>query len=682
MQRLLTLFGLLFCSLGFAGLPTANAQTTAGLVVSAPPLVNPGDVVDIQVTLTNPVATFRGPVFTFSFNPAHLETLTPDVLDVSYTGSIMGENGVTFFENLNTSDLVNGNVTFELTRLGDFLTNAEGLICTITLRARDNVPNGTLTNVLVTNASAFDENFFELDLTGSEDEIQIGAACNLSVDILPNGPTQFCDGGTVTLDAGDGFDSYEWSTGESSRTIDVTVGGVYAVTVTDGECQASDEITVSVFGLPAVDILFNGQPASQVISACIGTPVTLSIANEGGSIQWNTGSTSNSTTVTQSGLISVSFTDGNGCTGGDQVSVSFENNPDVVISYEGGVAPDVITTCEGDAVILTVNAEAGILWSNGSTDASTTVTQAGPVSVTVANGECSGADQVFVEFVPNPDPSISADGLLEFCLGGSVTLDAGEGFAAYAWSNGQTDRSITVTASGEYGVVVTTGDGCQGTDSRIVTVNNPPAVTADATNAPNATISGTLQGAGPFDVEIRQGEQIIASFTDLNAGAYEDEGYEAGDYTVRVTDANGCVTDVPLTIDELGSPGTICVTGPTTGEPFSEGQTFQVSVVVSDVAVPLRAITAFISYNTEYLDFVSGTAVTTFIPGAIGLPAQNNDAAGLVEVGIASQSGQSSAASGTIFRLTFRVAQSPTTDLGAAFLVSSNLSVTDRKSVV
>ncbi len=50
--------------------------------------------------------------------------------------------------------------------------------------------------------------------------------------ITPSGPTTFCPGQSVVLDAGSGFSAYHWSTGASSRTITATTSGTYTVTVT------------------------------------------------------------------------------------------------------------------------------------------------------------------------------------------------------------------------------------------------------------------------------------------------------------------------------------------------------------------------------------------------------------------------------------------------------------------
>jgi uncharacterized repeat protein (TIGR01451 family) len=53
--------------------------------------------------------------------------------------------------------------------------------------------------------------------------------------------------------------------------------------------------------------------------------------------------------------------------------------------------------------------------------------------------------------------------------GDEVTLDAGEGFASYLWSNGATTQTITVGA-GTYSVTVTDENGCQGSDEVVISL--------------------------------------------------------------------------------------------------------------------------------------------------------------------------------------------------------------------
>ena len=70
----------------------------------------------------------------------------------------------------------------------------------------------------------------------------VGTAVNLGPDTAVTFPN------TVTLDAGNGFTTYQWSTGANTQTIVVSNSGIFTVTVTDANgCTSSDEIIVTVF---------------------------------------------------------------------------------------------------------------------------------------------------------------------------------------------------------------------------------------------------------------------------------------------------------------------------------------------------------------------------------------------------------------------------------------------------
>lgn len=71
--------------------------------------------------------------------------------------------------------------------------------------------------------------------------------------ITPNGPTEFCDGGSVNLTA-DASASYDWNTGENAQTITADTAGIYSLTVTDADgCQNSTNVEVTVYSIPVVD---------------------------------------------------------------------------------------------------------------------------------------------------------------------------------------------------------------------------------------------------------------------------------------------------------------------------------------------------------------------------------------------------------------------------------------------
>lgn len=65
---------------------------------------------------------------------------------------------------------------------------------------------------------------------------------NLGADVVISSPQ------TVTLDAGPGFATYLWSTGETTQTILVSSTNTYSVTATDANgCSAGDDVMVTVY---------------------------------------------------------------------------------------------------------------------------------------------------------------------------------------------------------------------------------------------------------------------------------------------------------------------------------------------------------------------------------------------------------------------------------------------------
>ncbi|MFN3938966.1 MAG: T9SS type A sorting domain-containing protein, partial [Chitinophagales bacterium] len=268
----------------------------------------------------------------------------------------------------------------------------------------------------------------------------------ISVTVNPNpepvinadGPTTFCDGGSVNLSVDSFFDIF-WSTGATTESINVTASGSYSVTVTDANgCSAtSDAMDISVMDCTELTITPDGATAF-----CEGGSVTLSSNIAEGNI-WSTGATTQSIVVSESGDYSCS----NGENVSNTISVVVNTNPTPVISADGPT-----TFCEGGSVNLSVDSFFDIFWSNGETTASISVTEAGAYSVSVTDDNgCSGtSDEVTVTVEScGSEITISADGATEFCAGGSVTLtsSAADG---NVWSTGETTQSIVVTESGDY----------------------------------------------------------------------------------------------------------------------------------------------------------------------------------------------------------------------------------------
>jgi bacillolysin len=71
------------------------------------------------------------------------------------------------------------------------------------------------------------------------------------VNITAQGSTQICNGSSVTLDAGAGYNTYAWSGGGNTRFKTVSTAGTFTVSVTQGTCNAvSPAITVGIRPAP------------------------------------------------------------------------------------------------------------------------------------------------------------------------------------------------------------------------------------------------------------------------------------------------------------------------------------------------------------------------------------------------------------------------------------------------
>lgn len=213
--------------------------------------------------------------------------------------------------------------------------------------------------------------------------------------ITPSGPTEFCDGGSVTLTASGG-NSYLWSDNSTNQSITVNTGGTYTVTVWEANCSASVSQAVTVHPLPSAVI----SPAGPVL-ICSNNPATLTATSGPGyTYQWYmnnnilTGETNQTLTVTDTGFYSVIVTDGNNCSASSsQVQVLEGVGPDVVIvgPPQVGCLQNTIYIGYGpqSATLTAVSSTAvSYLWSTGATTQSISVTVSGTYSVTAfdANG--------------------------------------------------------------------------------------------------------------------------------------------------------------------------------------------------------------------------------------------------------------------------------------------------------
>lgn len=158
-----------------------------------------------------------------------------------------------------------------------------------------------------------------------------------TVTILHTKELTFCEGGSTGLIAQGGNYAY-WSTGDSTRRIDVSKSGVYKVAVVNAfGCERVDSVRVTVVPLPKIAIKLNKQTTDSVIRFCDGDSIRIT-ATGAKYYYWSTKDTNEAITIHSSGIYSVSGSDTNNCFGSAQVQVIVNPAPTKpVITQSGSV---------------------------------------------------------------------------------------------------------------------------------------------------------------------------------------------------------------------------------------------------------------------------------------------------------------------------------------------------------
>ena len=232
----------------------------------------------------------------------------------------------------------------------------------------------------------------------------------------------------------------------------------------------------------------------------------------------------------QTFLTSLTVTSIQGCESTDSISLLVHAPADPLINADSAAA-----YCIGDTVRLWLAGDYDTYaWSSGETNGSIVAVSSGLYSVTAQDSiGCVHSGGLPINFNPNatPSPIVTPAGNVIVCLGDTLLLDVGSGYASYLWNSGDTTSVIAVTDSGEYVVIVANAFGCtHESDTVFVTAFAPPTVTITAQN--NTLDAGAGQGFQWFLNGIAIPGAISGQFTaSVN-----------GDYTVLVTGQGGCAT--------------------------------------------------------------------------------------------------------------------------------------------
>lgn len=348
--------------------------------------------------------------------------------------------------------------------------------------------------------------------------------------------------------------SYNWNNGATTKDIQQLAAGNYSVIVTDvNGCtnslnyQLNNNSTLSL------------SQTSGNVNCSNSNNGWINVIATGGSnpysYQWNNGLTTSTINNLSQGNYVLTCTDANGCQ--DTISVAIAGSQDSIdvtfnvsdVKCFGDSTGFISTTISGGTAPYTY------LWNNNQTTSSIYNLQQGIYAITItdANG-CEVTKSVSLSQPLSP-LQITASQYNISCKGdstGAVELfvSGALGNYTYLWSNDSTTKRIENLSAGIYSVTVSDLNGCSLYKSyQITEPDSALTLTLSGSNAPcssnnTSTITSHITGGqAPYNYLWSTGVQSTTLNTNLN-----------GNYSLTITDANGCSINQITSINNNSTP--------------------------------------------------------------------------------------------------------------------------------
>ncbi len=297
-------------------------------------------------------------------------------------------------------------------------------------------------------------------------------------------------------------------------------------------------ITGPISTLTVMDTVFYDQPNGGIFSLFIcgaGTVTPINLGNDttycgnfnqtlstgDASTVWSTGATASQIVATNPGTYWATISNGCG-TSSDTIVIGQSSGGTINLGNDTSV-------CAPNTVVLDATISGAVYqWQDNSTSSTFTVTQSGIYMVTVSVSGCISADTINVNTNGLPAVNIQASQSI-FCASDSAQICSPSGFVSYLWNTGETTDCIYATHAGNYYVTVSDANNCTATSNHLPIFVYPlPPV--------SVSVNGdTLRAFNAVSYQWYFNNNIIGGATD---SVYITT--QSGNYTVEITDTNGC----------------------------------------------------------------------------------------------------------------------------------------------
>ncbi|WP_316632393.1 T9SS type A sorting domain-containing protein [uncultured Flavobacterium sp.] len=360
-----------------------------------------------------------------------------------------------------------------------------------------------------------------------------------------------CFGGTngsatVTATGGTPGYTYSWSpSGGTAATATGLAAGTYSVTITDANSCSKTINNINVGSSTAII----ANPSQVNVSCNGGTTGSATVAPTGGSggytYSWSpSGGTAATASNLAQGNYTVTITDSNLCPITQNFTIT---EPTVLVATKGTYSnPTCNGVNNGSANVIATGGTLPYTYSwapSGGTAATSSTLGNGAYTVTVTDGKGCTATQTFTLVQPSAFAVVTSQTNV-LCKGAatgtaSVTVSGGTPGYTYSWSpSGGTAATASGLAAGTYIVTITDDNSC--TTTRTFTITEPTnALVASAGAQTNINCFGGSTGSATVSVTGGTGSYSY-SWAPSGGTAATATGLSAGNYTVTVTDDNGC----------------------------------------------------------------------------------------------------------------------------------------------